>query len=538
MKKEINIGYINILAKEVIELLKQINNNKLDKFTWNVIITSLCFDKENIKEAFKIIDNILYPIEENEISKEINKFNNDGSGLLSDITLTNLISACQEFGYINEAIQLFNDMPNRFKIKPNIYHYGNIIKLLVCENRLEEALQKYTELKSNEINYVIYLHLIYGCTNSRQLQIGKELHKDILTSDCSNDIKLKNALINMYAKCGDIESASILFEDMRKHNLLKDVVTWTSMIDGYRKSGQGEKALKLFDELMKEQEKQTLNIKPNATTFLVALNACAECGIASKAIEIIDSMERVYGIRPEIEHYGVLSKALARANSIKDGIKVLVGLEKKGVKTNHVFYTTLISGCTKAREIKFGMQLHERLEMNGIEKTIELMNALINMYIKIGYVDKANAIFKELVKEGRADTVSYNTMLSGFIHLDRRDKVLPLYKSMKESGIPLDRTTYGMVMNVCVSKQLIEEGYEICNEMFSLNMEPAIERYFKLVEALHKNGYEEQANELIEKMNVRKKIIPLFIDRNGKYKFKVIQPIEEDKHSFHKQTTI
>lgn len=63
------------------------------------------------------------------------------------------------------------------------------------------------------------------------------------------DLALGTALVDMYAKCGSIESATKVFQELPE----KDVMTWTALILGFAMSGLGEKALKYFNEMQKSE---------------------------------------------------------------------------------------------------------------------------------------------------------------------------------------------------------------------------------------------------------------------------------------------
>lgn len=53
-----------------------------------------------------------------------------------------------------------------------------------------------------------------------------------------------NALVDMYAKCGQVEQARWLFDRM----VNKNVVSWNLMISGYLKHGKPDECIGLFRE--------------------------------------------------------------------------------------------------------------------------------------------------------------------------------------------------------------------------------------------------------------------------------------------------
>jgi pentatricopeptide repeat protein len=76
----------------------------------------------------------------------------------------------------------------------------------------------------------------------------------------------------MYARCGSIEIARQLFDNMP----IRDAVTWTVMIAGYGMHGHGEDAIALFSQM------QHTRMKPNRITFISVLSACSHVGMVDE----------------------------------------------------------------------------------------------------------------------------------------------------------------------------------------------------------------------------------------------------------------
>lgn len=61
------------------------------------------------------------------------------------------------------------------------------------------------------------------------LNLGKSVHQHLVCCGRSNDVIINAALVDMYSKCGNNETARLVFDKMG----VKDLVSWTSMISGY-----------------------------------------------------------------------------------------------------------------------------------------------------------------------------------------------------------------------------------------------------------------------------------------------------------------
>ncbi|KAA3490724.1 pentatricopeptide repeat-containing protein [Gossypium australe] len=105
------------------------------------------------------------------------------------------------------------------------------------------------------------------------LLMGSLVHGVVLKSGLCWDHFVCAALVDMYAKCGVIDDARKLFDDMHK----KDLVTWTVMIDGYAECGNANESLVLFDWMREE------GIVPDKITMVIVVNACSKLGAMHKA---------------------------------------------------------------------------------------------------------------------------------------------------------------------------------------------------------------------------------------------------------------
>ncbi|KAL2501734.1 putative pentatricopeptide repeat-containing protein [Forsythia ovata] len=173
-----------------------------------------------------------------------------------------MIGGYSTVGMVNEAFRLFTDM-QRAKVEPG---------------------------------GMTMVSMIYACTMSGALDLEKWLHAYIDKKAIKNDLEVSTALVNMYAKCGCIEKAKEIFEEMA----VKDAKVWSSMIVGFAIHGHAEEALETFVRI------EEAKIEPNNVTLIGVLLACAHSGLASKGKKYWSCMLES-GIEPSIEHYGCMA---------------------------------------------------------------------------------------------------------------------------------------------------------------------------------------------------------------------------------------
>ncbi|KAL2508828.1 putative pentatricopeptide repeat-containing protein [Forsythia ovata] len=163
------------------------------------------------------------------------------------------------------------------------------------------------ELLGMQPDAVTFLGVLSSCANLGAQKVGIEVEKKIEHYELGCNWFLKNALISMYARCGNLARARTIFDKMPKKNL----VPWTTIISGYGMHRHGEIAVKLFDDMIRE------GIQLDKTVFVSVLSARSHAGVTNRGIDYFDSMEQDYGLKSGSEHYSWVVDLLDRAGQLQ-----------------------------------------------------------------------------------------------------------------------------------------------------------------------------------------------------------------------------
>eukprot|EP01018_Ginkgo_biloba_P030615 Gb_17428 [translate_table: standard] len=162
------------------------------------------------------------------------------SGFESDASVGNaVIDMYAKCGSIDVACQLFDKMP-----KTDVVTWSAMIAGYAQNGHANEALTLFHEMQLADVkpNGVTIVSVLSACADLGSLQQGKNIHDSIIKNGIELDVSLETALVAMYAKCGSVEIACQLFDNMYK----RDVVSWNTMIAGYGMHGHAKDALELF----------------------------------------------------------------------------------------------------------------------------------------------------------------------------------------------------------------------------------------------------------------------------------------------------
>ncbi|MCO5600927.1 hypothetical protein L7F22_055044 [Adiantum nelumboides] len=87
---------------------------------------------------------------------------------------------------------------------------------------------------------VTYVCILKACAAMGEIDKGKQIHFEILRQGLlEHHVKLGNALVDMYAKCGALCQAKIILENLPSRN----VISWNALLTGYVQNRQGQQAL-------------------------------------------------------------------------------------------------------------------------------------------------------------------------------------------------------------------------------------------------------------------------------------------------------
>ncbi|KAB2596662.1 pentatricopeptide repeat-containing protein [Pyrus ussuriensis x Pyrus communis] len=191
---------------------------------------------------------------------------------------------------------------NSFKTMPckNVVSWNNMISSYTQHGQYEKALDAFVQMQSE------------ACSHSGDLEFGKWTHRAYRGLVPFGTI-LGTALIDMYAKCGDINRAFALFIKVGK----RDVFCWNVMIRSVGIHGRAEDAVKLFSLMLKE------GLKLNDFTFTAALFACSHGGLVEEGERIFYAMEKEFGIVPKLEHFGCLIDLLSRNGQVEEALRLV-----------------------------------------------------------------------------------------------------------------------------------------------------------------------------------------------------------------------
>ncbi|KAK4478098.1 hypothetical protein RD792_017363 [Penstemon davidsonii] len=254
------------------------------------------------------------------------------------VSSTTMISGYSKVGNIEAARLIFDEMVDK-----DLVCWSAMISGYAESDKPQEALKIFHEMQQYGIkpDLVTMLSVVSACAHLGALDQAKQIRKFVDENGFGKALPINNALIDMYAKCGNLEGAKEVFNRMYK----KNVISWTTMVSAFAVHGDVDNALKYFQEMKFE------NVKPNWVTFVGVLYACSHGGLVEEGKKVFESMVNEYGITPKLEHYGCLIDLYGRANRLRDALELV---ETMPMAPNVVIWGSLMAACRNHGEFELG----------------------------------------------------------------------------------------------------------------------------------------------------------------------------------------
>ncbi|GAB2224733.1 hypothetical protein Droror1_Dr00005503 [Drosera rotundifolia] len=235
-------------------------------------------------------------------------------------------------------------------LQRDIVMWGSIIGGFSRCGNLVEAMRHFNRMQSEgtKPNHVIVLEMLSGSASEPDISIGEGIHCYALISGLFSNHSVRNATINMYAKCGFLPNSRQIFEELE----FRDIFSWNSLINAYGISGRGSEALQLFHK-MKES-----GVEADSVALLSALSACVHAGLVKEGQRIF--VEAVHGrtISLGVEHYACQINLLGRAGKLEEACNLV---RQMPMEPNGNVWSSLVSACKEHRRLDVAERLASQL---------------------------------------------------------------------------------------------------------------------------------------------------------------------------------
>lgn len=435
------------------------------------------------------------------------------NGFDSDVNVMNgllsMYSACHR---LDASLNLFHKMKAR-----NVLSWNVLISGLGKIGDTEGSMAFFHQMGQEGVKFdlITLISIISGFNQVDEITTGMPFHALVIKSGYSSDTQLTNALISMYANCGNMQAGQLLLNSLE----MKSVVSWNALMTGYRDCNLFEEVMVLFDQMKMGGQ------KPNSVTLLNLLPICifhqqgksihafALRNFSIMESSLLTSAMCMYARFENLDYCCLLFEQLDKRNIISWNTKMSVYLQSRhiansvtcfkelltlGMQPDSVTILILISACSVMGSLELAQCITSFIIRKGFDKNISVINALIDMYAKCGSIAIAKELFNTTHNK---DTITWSVIINAFgIHGDGL-AALNLFSKMQEAGLKPDDVTIISILSVCSHSGLVEETRVIFKLMIEDHwIKPRMEHYACMVDLLGRTRYLDEAYDLIRRL--------------------------------------
>lgn len=251
------------------------------------------------------------------------------------VSWTTMIDGYCSNGDVDDARWLFNMMSDR-----NLYSWNAMIGGYCQNKQSHEALVLFQQLlawKLFEPDDVTVVSVLPAIADLGALDLGNWVHEFVKRKKLDKSANVSTALVDMYAKCGEIEKARRVFDDVEA----RDTCTWNALINGLALNGCAKEALEVFMEMKRK------GFNPDEITMLGVLSACNHGGLVEEGKRWFSKMGE-FRLTPKIEHYGCLVDLLGRAGRLEEAERLIKSMP---YEANGIILSSLLFACGYAKDV-------------------------------------------------------------------------------------------------------------------------------------------------------------------------------------------
>eukprot|EP01018_Ginkgo_biloba_P029375 Gb_08128 [translate_table: standard] len=440
------------------------------------------------------------------------------TGFEPDIFLRNrIVNMYAKWGNVAYARQVFDEMPER-----NVVSWSAMIAGYAQHGHAEEALELFCEMQRAGINanQFTYGSILRSCTSLTALELGEGVHAHIIKSEFESDVFVGSALVDMYAKCGNITNAHEVFDKM----IVRDVICCSAMIAGYAENGLWDEVLRLFVQM------QVAGIRPNQSTFATVCRACAslaaleegrqvhvdiikcrfesdivvgsamvdfyaKCGHTEDAWQVFENLSE-----QDVVSWNAMIAGCTQNDHAERAFELFCQMQQAGVKQSQNTFASILRACASLRVPEQGYKVHAYIIKYGFQSDIFVGSALVDMYAKCGNLENARKVFDNIPER---NVVSCNAMLTGYSQLKHPEQALEFFCAMQRGGMNPTQFTFGSVVSACATLAALDHGKQVHAHIIKDGFESCVFVGNALVDMYAKCGLIDDACKWFDKMPER-----------------------------------
>ncbi|CAF1365864.1 unnamed protein product [Adineta steineri] len=468
----------------------------------NICQYSISSSLMNINRSMKNL------LDEEKYQEALNIFKANYRSIVSDIAINFALKSCtklknlehgknihQNFSsqimsnsFLNTSLIHFymtcNDEDNAYRVFSSIKNktsgaYGAMFKGFITNKKVEKVFELYNKMsiEADDITLIILFNACAQLPNEHGINI-KNKFLNQMPKLFTYNTNVLNSFLHMLMKFNEVSTAEKIFVQMKS----KDIFTYGIMMQGFFDNKMFEKTLNIFEEMP---------FHPNRVILIILFKTCSQL-VNDRALKLatkiynqmskkyfqdstlltsilhmfmkyshINNAEKVFKQiqMKNLIHYGAMINGYNINNQPEKCLKLFKELKEKNLEITEPILIMVLHACSQIGLLDICQTIFNQIPSHLLNNH-RLQNTLIDMWGKVGFVNKSLKIFESIEKR---DVMTYTSMINAFGLNGMGYEAIGLYKRM-----PIhiqDEITHICVLNACSHSGLVDQAYSIFNNI-------------------------------------------------------------------------
>ncbi|KAJ6360154.1 hypothetical protein OIU77_004212 [Salix suchowensis] len=254
--------------------------------------------------------------------------------------------------------------------------------MLVAYGKLDNLRESFIIYRQMQIkglipNQFTYPSILRTCTSVGALDVGEQIHTQVIKTGFQFNVYVCSVLIDMYAKHGKLDTAHVVLRTLAE----EDVVSWTALISGYAQHNLFAEALKHFREMLDR------GIQSDNIGFSSAISACA--GIQALNLgRQIHAQSYVSGYSEDLSIGNALVSLYARCGRIKEAYLEFEKIDAK----DSISWNGLISGFAQSGYCEEALMIFAQMNRAKLEANFFTFGSAVSAAANVANIKQGKQI--------------------------------------------------------------------------------------------------------------------------------------------------
>ncbi|CAN6470309.1 unnamed protein product [Victoria cruziana] len=229
---------------------------------------------------------------------------------------------------------------------------------------------------------------------------------------------------------------------------------------------------------------------PYVGTKLVSMYA--KCDGLEEARRVFDQM-----FQRNIFTWSAIIGGYARERLWAPVIELFVRMIQEGITTDAFILPKVLQACANLGLPRMGKTIHSMTIRMGFDDLLHVCNSLMAMYWKSGDLSTARRLFDQMPQR---DSVSWNTMLSGYCAFSQNEEAMKLFDLMQVDGIKPSPMTWNILIAGFNQAGNCDFAMQLMQRMKSHGCDPDVYTWTAMVSGYSQNNRGNEALNLFIEM--------------------------------------